>query len=257
MHRLPSEQHRLFAPQGPVPAREDFDAADLIDPEGRVRAMVLGLARPADWQALSKVWHGVQADLGLPAPAIAVAGPEGYQLWFSVSDPVPAAQAMAFLDAVRRRYLADVDAPRISLLPQADQAAARRLRHAMPIPAPLAADGPWSAFVAADLAPIFSQETWLDMPPSPEGQADLLSRLAGIPHADFLRAMGQLAPVAPAAMAASATEQDPPLAPRTTATDPRRFLLEVMNDERIPLALRIDAAKALLPSSEPCSGGSH
>ena len=40
--------------------------------------------------------------------------------------------------------------------------------------------------------------------------------------------------------------------PAETATaasrdDPRRFLIEVMNDERVALALRIEAAKALLP----------
>ena len=39
------------------------------------------------------------------------------------------------------------------------------------------------------------------------------------------------------------------LATPQTTDDPRRFLLRVMNDESVALALRIEAAKALLPSS--------
>jgi hypothetical protein len=254
MSRLASELHRLFVPQGPGPALEHVDAADLVGCDGRVRAMVLGLARPADWPALSKVWQGVQADLGLPAPAIAVAGREGYQLWFSLAEAVPPDQARVFLDAVRRRYLADIDTPRISLLPMDDSTSARGIRHAAPIPAPLAANGPWSAFVAPDLAPMFSEESWLDMPPNPEGQADLLSRLASIPHADFLRALEPFSTVGPAVAPSGANANETAPAPRGQTTDPRRFLLEVMNDERAPLALRIEAAKALLPYFRPDAG---
>jgi hypothetical protein len=36
--------------------------------------MVLELARPAEWPPLARVWQAVQAELGLPAPAIAVSG---------------------------------------------------------------------------------------------------------------------------------------------------------------------------------------
>jgi hypothetical protein len=256
MNRLQSELHRLFVPQGAGPAQEPLDAADLIDAEGRVRAMVLGLARPADWAAVSRVWQGVQADLGLSAPAIAVAGPAGYELWFSVSDAVPAAQAMRFLDALCRRYLADIAAPRLSLLPTHEPSSACGFRHAAPVPAPLATAGPWSAFVAPDLAPMFSEESWLDVPPNPEGQADLLSRITSIPHAEFLRVLGELRPAAPAssnAMAA-ADANGAHAGPGTPTMDPRRFLLEVMNDERVELALRIDAAKALLASTRPDGG---
>jgi hypothetical protein len=32
-------------------------------------------------------------------------------------------------------------------------------------------------------------------------------------------------------------------------TDPRQFLLQVMNDERVEMGWRIEAAKALLPRS--------
>lgn len=256
MNRLPSELHRLFVPRGTGSPRGPLDAADLIDAEGCVRAMVLGLARPADWPAVSKVWQGVQADLGLPAPAIAVAGPAGYQLWFSVGDAVPAAQALRFLEALRRHYLADIAAPRLDLWPVDDPASAGGWRHAAPIPAPLAPTGPWSAFVAPDLAPMFSEESWLDVPPNPEGQADLLSRITSIPHADFLRVLGQFPPALPAAAApaADAGAVGALTAARAPTTDPRRFLLAVMNDEAVDLALRIDAAKALLAHTRPEDG---
>jgi hypothetical protein len=37
--------------------------------------------------------------------------------------------------------------------------------------------------------------------------------------------------------------------PQALYADARRFLLDVMNDERVALALRIEAAKALLSSN--------
>ncbi|MDI1349771.1 MAG: hypothetical protein PSV21_11145, partial [Aquabacterium sp.] len=36
------------------------------------------------------------------------------------------------------------------------------------------------------------------------------------------------------------------------ALDPHTFLHQVMNDTSVPLALRIEAAKALLPHVPPC-----
>ena len=85
MNRLNTELRRLYL----VSHAEDVDTGAappaLVGREGQVRALVLGLARPADWSALSAVWQGVQADLELPAPAIAVAGTDGLQLWFSLS----------------------------------------------------------------------------------------------------------------------------------------------------------------------------
>ena len=69
-------------------------------PDGTVRAMVLELVRPADWTLLSTLWRGVQTDLELPAPAIAVSGIDAYRLWFSLAEPASAAQARAFLEAL-------------------------------------------------------------------------------------------------------------------------------------------------------------
>ena len=198
--------------------------------DGRVRALVLSLARPADWAVLGRVWQGVQTDLGWPAPGIAVSGTDACQLWFSLAEPVPPAEAHALLEHLRTRFLAEVPPYRVELLPLADG-----VRQAPVMPA-LQADGEvWSAYIAPDLAPVFAETPWLDIRPGSEGQAELLSRLSSI-HAAEYRAAWPVA-VVPAAGSAAAAG---------TFTDPRQFLLQVMNDERVELALRIEAAKVLL-----------
>ena len=93
------------------------------------------------------------------------------------------------------------------------------------------------------LAPLFSETPWLDVEPNPEGQASLLAGLRAITAEAWQRAVAVALPVA---------ELQPlGAAPATMAafTDPRAFLLSVMNDPAVPMALRIDAAKALLPGA--------
>lgn len=209
MNRLQSELNRLY--HSPAP--------------GDVRALLLELARPADWDTLGAVWRGVQADLQLPAPGIAVSGTDGLQLWFSLQQPVTEARGGDFLARLRTRYLGGVASARMRLL------ASSALP---PIPAQEAATGNWSAFVAPDLAPVFADTPWLDVPPGADGQADLLARLESIKPAAFEAALPALAPATP-------SSQD-----GTADIEPRRFLQRVLNDETVTLALRIEAAKALL-----------
>ena len=245
MNRLHKELERLFGAAAP-----EGDAAP-AKPGDTVRALVLQLAGPTDWPAMSAVWNGVQTDLSLPAPAIAVNGQDGFQLWFSLADPWPAAQGAAFLDGLRRRYLVDVPSERLSLAPGLESSAW------LPRPVPaLQDDGRlWSAFVAPDLAPLFADEPWLDTAPPPMGQSDLLSRLQSISTVDFQRALAALSPAAgPATSPAPATTgRDGREAHRSYAAadvggrDPMHFLLDVMNDDGVALSLRIEAAKALLP----------
>lgn len=217
MNRLQSELHRLYQPTG------------TSGTSGTVRALVLELARPAEWDALSQAWRGVQADLRLPAPAIAVSGTDGLQLWFSLQQPVAASMAATFLQRLQERYLAGV--------------APSRLRHtapswqAPPVPAQQAGTENWSAFIAPDLAPVFAETPWLDIEPGGEGQADLLAKHQSINPTAFDAAMQALAPA-----------QTPDVPPTNEAADidPRRFLQRVLNDEAVELALRIEAAQALL-----------
>ena len=238
MGRLHTELSRLYL----GPAAEGDSAVDdsrLIDSHGLTRALVLGLARPADWEAMSRVWQGVQADLELPAPAIAVCGADGYQLWFSLAQPVTVAQAQDFLQRLCGRYLSAVAPRRITLSPAATG-------HTRLVPALQADTGQWSAFVSSDLAAVFADDPSLDLPPGEDNQADLLSRLKSIQPAELEAALQHLQPEETLPLA-SAPSTETNLTPR----DPRSFLLAVMNDTAVPMALRIEAAKALL--SDPQS----
>ncbi len=243
MNRLQSELHRLYLPRSQAHAETDAQASALIDPQGMVRAMVMELTRPPSWELLSTVWLGVQTELELPAPAIAVSGIDGLQLWFSLAEPIAASQAHAFLDSLRARFLPDIDARRIRLMPASDASALHPERHARLVPARQEQTGNWSAFVAADLAPVFAETPWLDIAPNEEGQATLLRGLDMMKPAVFEEALKRLGPIT--------TIVDAPLThpqPVTAAAheDPTRFLRRIMNDETVALALRIEAAKALL-----------
>lgn len=280
MNRLHAELQRLYLPLAPLADIDDEVAdaseqppSELLDAHGRSRALVLEVQAPVDWVSFSALWRGVQADLGLPAPAIAVSGHDALQLWFSLAQPVGVAAARAFLHGLRRRYLADVPTLQVRLWPAVEASAQGGATHTALVPARQADEGQWSAFVAPDLAPVFTETPWLDMPPGDEGQASLLrgleslSPLAWAAALEQLGAMGQ-APAVEAAEAAtmrllpggadrelvadaptpaSRSQEAPSHGPGAGVSDPRQFLLEVMRDERVALPLRIEAAKALLP----------
>jgi len=232
MSRLQAEIQRLYG----LPA-----TASDAGPEA-TRVLVLGLTHQAGWPLLSQVWRGVQADLGWPAPAIAVNGVDGLQLWFSVAAPVAQTQGGALLASLCRRYLPEVPARCLVLL-TADAPAVPVLR---------APPDQWSAFVSADLAPLFSETPWLDVPPGDDGQAQLLAPLACITPAQWAQAQETLAPVpVPAPRIQAQAPPAPGSHPPMPGMDPQRFLWAVMNDDSAPLALRVEAAKALLPYSAP------
>lgn len=241
MNRLDTERQRLFA--------TDPDAAA----DGRLRHLVIALSGPADWAPLSAVWRGVQADLDLPAPAIAVNGVDAFELWFSLADPVPAHTAAAFLDGLCARYLGDVAPARRRCWPSSD--AGLQVEPAR-VPQLQAETGRWSAFVAPDLAAVFGDDPSLDLPPGDEAQADLLSRLKSVTRAEFQIALARLTPEPSPFLPAVQAVQSPVPAVVTAAAaptstirhhdDPRQFLLDVMNDPSVAMELRIKAAKALL-----------
>ncbi len=153
--------------------------------------MVLGVAGPADWPALGAVWRGVQADLDLPAPAIAVNGVDAFELWFSLADPLPADTAAAFLEALCARYLTETTPARRRPWPTFE--AGLSVEPAR-VPRLHVETGCWSAFVAPDLAAVFGDDPSLDIPPGDDAQADLLSRMKPITHAEFQLAMARLTP---------------------------------------------------------------
>ena len=125
MDPLDTELDRLFA------VAPGASPMTLADAAGRTRALVLEVVQPTGWDALAPLWQGVQAELDLPAPAIAVSGTDGLQLWFSLELAVEPAQGHAFLDALRARFLPDLPAARVRLLPDPAQPG----RHPAMVPA--------------------------------------------------------------------------------------------------------------------------
>jgi len=253
MNRLQSELDRLYLPRPQDRVEADVQSAALIDASDRVRAMVMELTRPADWEALSRVWHGVQVELELPAPAIAVSGTDGLQLWFSLAEPIAVAQAHAFLEGLRQRFLADVASIRVRLMPASDASKLRQDHHAALVPARQEGSGNWSAFLAPDLVPVFAESPWLDLPPNEEGQATLLRSIEVMTQPAFQAAFAKLGSTmhpqtSTGAVTASVDARiahDRPKA-ASAGEDPKQFLLQIMNDDTVALALRIEAAKALL-----------
>ena len=183
-------------------------------------ALVLQWRGPQAWAYTATVWEGVQSAWQWPAPAIAVNGVDGYQLWFGLQTPVSSEHAHAWSEAVFARWT-----------PEAPTHQRARLEATPCPPMQDARTGQWAAFVTPGLAPVFAETPWLDDAPNAEGQADVLSGLQTVP--------------ADAWAAALQTASAAPLAP-ATSTDPRAFLLAVMNDASVEMGLRIQAAKALL-----------
>ncbi|MES2183283.1 MAG: hypothetical protein V4505_01945 [Pseudomonadota bacterium] len=245
MNPLQSELHRLYLPSAVPHPQSGIPSTALVDAQDRVRSLVLELAGPPDWKVLSRVWRGVQTELDLPAPAIAVSGVDGLQLWFSLAEPIPVPQAHAFLESLRSRFLADIAAKRIRLMPAADASAQRQELHAHPVPALQEQSGNWSAFVAPDLAPVFADTPWLDIPPGEEGQAALLGKLKVMTPPAFDAAWEQLGADTQQVQHAQPSPRTGPVA-GPAGGDPKAFLLRIMNDDTVALALRIEAAKALL-----------
>lgn len=232
VNRLQAELQRLYLLE---------DA--LVTPADRTRTLVLQVTGPGAWGEIARVWQGVQADLQLPPPAIAVNGRDGYQLWFSLEEPVTTQQAFAWLDALRAHYLPNVAPARIALTPSKDGSP----QQGTDIPPHECGPERWSAFIAADLAPLFAQEPWLDLTPSAEAQAELLARLRPIQQAEWREAVDRWsAPVASNEAPTSGSQPRPARTGLAAQEDPRRFLLDVMNDPAVDLRLRIEAAKALL-----------
>lgn len=226
--RLRAELDRLYGPGAGAVGR---------------RVAVLEAVLPAGWAPLSAVWKGVQADLDLPAPAIAVSGVDALQLWFSFASPASPAARGRLLRGLCERYLPGL--PPAQLRVRVDASGFQ--------PAPPVELGPqrWSAFVTPDLASVFGDTPWLDIPPNGDGQAMILQALRPMPGAAFeaaLQALDRIEAEAPHVAVASPTDAAvvAPPAASTSDGDPARFLASVMNDAAAPLALRVEAARILL-----------
>ena len=264
MNKLETELQRLYFLPGqewPGSKSNAYNAAiELVTAGGLVRSLVISVERGGDWEAVAALYEGVQADLDLPPPAISVSGDEGYQIWFSLSEPIPWQLAQDFMQGLCRRYLAEIKAAKLKLRPGAED----ELRFVSLVPAILENADRWSAYIDPSMGSMFVEETWLEMPPSLDKQAGMLAGLESIKAQDFQRALSLLA--APSEISVEATAQPPRVQsndsgqPRqrgeetalsigTSFTNPKDFLLAVMNDPKATVDQRIAAASALLPIS--------
>ena len=201
--------------------------------------MVWTFPRGSAWSDVAGIWQGVQALWGWPAPAIAVDGVGAYQLWFALAHPVPSEQARACAAQALQRWCPQLPLEGMGVYPGDAPPA---------LPGREAAPDQWSAFVAPDLAALFMDSPWLDGPPSPEAQADLLLRFEPTPAAAWEAAAVPMPPAVPGAVG----EAVPAMA-QNTYTDPRGFLIDVMNNPAVDWRSRIEAAKILLAQDSTAS----
>src|SRR5450830_1628930 len=127
MHKLISELHRLYlfdeqryleadgssdALTPAVLARhlsgEHTVAVKLVSDSGLARALVMEFGGKgggeAHWAALCTIANALQHELDLPAPAVSISG-TAFQLWLSLTTPVPLAQAQQFVQLLRSTFL--------------------------------------------------------------------------------------------------------------------------------------------------------
>lgn len=233
------------------------------------RMLCLTLKRARDWPYLASLLEGVQTELEIPLPAVAVV-PEGegggFQCWFSLAEPVACAAGVTFLHYLVARFLNALPPERWAGWPQALTAADGLGELPLP-PQYDAASGKWSAFIDPGLGGMFADEPGLEFPPSAARQAEVLLAVRSVSVKDWQRiclrmqegdvaAERVIAPLSGAVShPSSATAASvPTLGVGSGFADPRSFLLAVMNDVTATAALRMQAAEVLLPYFEAGKG---
>lgn len=269
MNKLESELKRLYLLPGQEwPSLEsdtDKPVIKLLSAEGLVRCLVISIPNGGNWEHLAALYQGVQEDLDLPAPAISVSGEEGYQIWFSLTEPIPLQLARDFMTGLCRKYLAEIKTEKLKLRPgTAEEPSVVPL-----VPARLENTDRWSAYIDPSMGSMFVEETWLEMPPGLDKQAGMLARQESIKAQDFQRALRALPPLAEISVTESEhgpqaangelfpsrqSDKGARLNVGSGFTDPRSFLLAVMNDPSASTDQRIAAAVALLPFFEKGAG---
>src|SRR5450830_1467558 len=206
MHKLISELHRLYlfdeqrylaadgSEQALTPAvlarhlsGEHTVAVKLVSDSGLVRALVMEFGGKgggeAHWAALCTIANALQHELDLPAPAVSISG-TAFQLWLSLTTPVPLAQAQQFLQLLRSTFLpASTDILAAAPPDYVEQVA---------LPPCLQPSGKWAAFIHPSMGAAFVDEPGLDMPPPPAAQLGFLESLLSINPAPFAQALAKL-----------------------------------------------------------------
>ena len=229
----------------------------LLDSSAQVRTLVLSLAVTSAWPRLAAMLDVVLEDLGIAAPAVSISPVAGYQLWWSLAEPVPFDEAQRFLRGLVSTYLADIPEDQLSCLPGRDEES----RFVMMVPALDEASGLWSAFIDPSLGAMFANDApGLEFPPRIERQASMLATVNSIKLQDFRKALARLTAKIPLPAACPVLPEENPaiqgagrpdsaagFSAGSTYADPKSFLLAVMNDASVSTSDRIRAAAALLP----------
>jgi hypothetical protein len=172
-------------------------AIKLTTADGQTRALAIPFRRMAGapegqhWTRLCEVANALQAELGLPAPAVSIDGANTFYLWLSLASPVPSGQAQDFLELLRQAYF-----PEIELAPDAATA---------PVYLPPSLNprsGKWAAFIHPGMGASFAEESGLEMAPPLAGQAGFLEGLESIGEEQFRLVLLRLGQGRPRAQAA-------------------------------------------------------
>ncbi|MBJ7310885.1 hypothetical protein ACFOLJ_25330 [Rugamonas sp. CCM 8940] len=228
MQKLISELTRLYLPADAPSAAslaqhmlgQSSRGISLSTADGLTRGIVIAFDKMVEreeaehWSRLCEVAHALQAQLGLPAPAVSISGANGYALWLSLATPTPVAEVQQFLELLRVAYFPDMP-----LRPDAASAAVE-----LP-PCLHQGTGRWAAFIHPGLGASFADESGLEMAPPFAAQSAFLEGLHSIGAAQFLHAVQTLRHLhgtAPASASASAVSVAPlgaPSAERASAPD--------------------------------------
>jgi len=162
-------------------------AIKLTTADGLTRAFaipfrkVFGDGEAGHWDRLCEVANALQADLGLPAPAVSIDGASAYRLWLSLETPVPAGEAQEFLELLQQTYFRQTE-----LAPDAATA---------PVYLPPCLNprsGKWAAFIHPGMGASFAEESGLEVAPPLAGQAAFLEGLDSIADEQFREALHKL-----------------------------------------------------------------
>jgi hypothetical protein len=183
-------------------------AIKLTTADGLTRGLAIpfkkvpGAGEGRHWTRLCEVANALQGELGLPAPAVSINGASAFYLWLSLAEPVPAAEAQAFLELLRQAYFPDIDI---------DPDAATAPVYLPPCLNPRS--GKWAAFIHPGMGASFADESGLEMAPPLAGQVAFLEGLDSIEAAQFVAARDRLQAARAARPAAQPMVTLPPLVP--------------------------------------------
>lgn len=160
-------------------------------PEGETRSIALAFRRLPDdgeaghWERLCTVANALQAELGMPAPAVSIDGAGAYGLWLSLANPVPVTREQEFVRRLCAAYCPGLEGHAAAGEPTSQLALPPRLDPAR---------GKWAAFINPGMGASFAGDEGLEMQPPEAGQLALLEGLESASAAQFAQAMERLRP---------------------------------------------------------------